>query len=764
MLEYVSTDTPTGTAFLIGTDSKPLAERIKQASTPAADTPTPTDGDADDGDGDRGGPITRFTNEFSPLGLATLEHIGLSGHEIADAVQTRVQELFRNDFPTLKPRFASKCEDCGTEYHMQVDYCQQVGCSGETRPPDPAQKRAGETLLESVNKEGQSLRDIAKAAEFDQWFTGVPVLVLRHSYKIATASTAAGEPGEILHSEPEELVKGDPKRIVPVVDENRRIGGYWWACPRCRSEDGYDPAGEPGHCEECGAKLKEVYFAEGEYWRGRSGDAYDTFYFREEILTYPYAYPRLHGLDGLSPVHHGWLKQLIIEFQDNYAAAFYDPDSDRLPNQFMILHTTNADKWEDQLQSARKNAKEDKYDSPIFANEYSPQDQSTPEVQVVDAMPDELLGQNQDLKQTFKKDIRQIVNVSDIYDSDMSEAGGLNNEGLQIEVTNRSIADQMHDYTEGWLDTLAKRLGIEDYKIGFLESTGPEADELRAEVEAGIRADEAGLDARFEGDEVEIADGEIDVQRADPAVGTGGSAGGGGPGMPTPGSDVAQSADNSNHDYGPDAGQKARDIGTAIETLEKAHKHLVWPDLAEQKASEPFFDRDEEMPEFVKEAIRKAIDRGAISTVSEKLPDRVSVREVRQFFREKLTQPQGWSLESLSKDYADRFDVDPDDAEQAVRTQTSSTLNKGREIGYREQGEIDERLFKWVGPIDDRKTDASWEVLEKTNPDHGGEPRPLDELKEIVAEARGRHFPNLTGAEWMDGWQDRDTYVEHFED
>lgn len=740
---YVRQDTDDGAAFLIGTSDETFTSRIKQAAGTTSETPTPS-GDDDDRDG---GPVTRFTNAFSPLSMGVLEHLGLNGHEIATDVRTRVHELYRNEFPVLKPRFERKCTSCDAEYDERVDECRE--CGGDVREPDVAEKRAAEKLAESVNKEGQSLRQLAESCEWDQWLNGVPVIVIRHEYTVAN--------GEVIKRSPTEIVKGDPKRLVPVVDENRRIGGYWWACPRCRSHEKYEAEASDGRCQHCDTQLREVYFAEFD-----ESDEVDGYYFEEEVLTFPWAFPRLHGLDGLAPTHHNWLKQLIIDFQDRYAGAFYDPESDRLPNQFIVLHTTNPDAWESRLQSAREGSKEDVYDSPVFTNEYSSADSSTPEVQVVDAMPDELLGQNQDLRDTYKKDIRQSIGITDVYDSDMQDAGGLNNEGLQLEVTDRSLATQMHDYTTGWLDELAKRLGIEDWKFGYIPSAGTDAEDLLAEIEAGIRAEQAGLDARLADGQSEVADGEFEVDLGIGPDDQGDQPGGMGNG---PMGRTDDGGDYSRHDYGPEvkAGTGAGDLSDATETLFKAHQHLVWPDLVEQKASEPFWSQDEDMPEFVQDLIERGIRSTTISKLSEHLPATATRSDVRNFFEQKLSQPQGWSLRSLTTDFADEFGITEQKAEDAVRLRTKQFLDKGRELGYEAQGNTDDRLFKWVGPIDDAKTDSSWEILEKTNPDHGGTPRTLPELKRIVQEARSKHFPELTDAEWADGWQDRDTYVEHFD-
>ena len=718
-----------------GTEDE-LKNHVDQKLHSQTDTPPP-----DNGDAQGGGMVRRFNELFAPFDAASLEGIGLSGHELSDAIRTRRNELYRNKFPLLRPRFESKCENCGTEYDEDVDECKICG-SDELRSPDPAEKRRAQQLFESVNKEGQSLRDVAKYAEDYQWLLGVSVLVVRHQYYQATED-AVFSPGEVIHHEPEEIVVGDPKSIKPVVDEDGRIGNYWWACPVCRGEEAtpavYD---SDGYCDACDARLHEVYFAEGD----SSSKKPDKVYFEHEVVTWAFPQPRLNGLDGLAPTSQVWLKQAILDFMDKYAGAFYDPDSERLPGKFMILHTTNPDHWDAQLDKAREGAKEDPYDSPIFTNEYSPQDSSTPEVQVIDTMPSELLGQNGELKSDYKSDIRQAIGISDVHDSDLEDAGGLNNEGLQLEVTDRSIASQQHDYVEGWLDELAKILNINDWKITFVPSGDREIDQLLKNIEAGRKADEAGLDATMQDGKTQVADGEFDA----PEPGGAPSGGlGGGPGPPQGGNDGVE---------------EQADARRAVDVLQDAYEHVVWADDVdgvEQKA-EPFFDEDEDVPEFAKQLVNRAIQSGAVFADFDQLGAGARLK-LTDFFADKLTQPQGWSLDSLANDIADEFDVDREYAEDIARNEAGNILKKSREIGYKEQGLDDEAEFKWVGPEDDRKHEACWWLLEKTNPDHGGTPRPLDELKELVQEANRRFVEGHDARDWSPHIGCRDAYVRHYD-
>lgn len=686
-------NTDDGALFVVGFDDTDAADSITQHLGQDTETPTPSGGNQDR----RGGPVRRFTSTFASLPLGQLRRLALGGHETATAIRKRTDELYRNEFPLLKPRFERKCRECGAEFDTERDTCSV--CDGPTRSPDPAQKRRADRLFESVNKEGQSLRELAKRCEPDQWLAGVSAIVIRHEYRRVDDSRFTDAP-VALQGEPEELRRADPASLVPVVDEAGRIGGYWWTCPFHRS----NPADEPGRCAECGCARREVYYAE----ETREETQY---YFRDEVVTWAYPFPRLNGLDGLAPAAHIWIKQAVIDMMDRYGAAYFDTDSDRLPNQFMILHTTNPDHWEEQLQQERQEDG-DPYDSPMFTNQYSPQDNSAPEVDVIDVMPDELLGQSDQLRSQYKSDIRQAIGISDVHDSDLEDAGGLNNEGLQIEITDRSIASQQHDYVEGWLDTLCKRLGIDDWRVEFVPSNGQDADELRRQVRAGSLADQAGLDARIEDGAVRVADGEIDASEGATAP-------------DAPGSE-------------PDA---ATGIGPqdAAQTMQAALRHIAWGDPLEQEG-EPVFDEDDDVPPNVQNRIERAAAQTDFREV-----DGAPAPALREFFSRKLTQRQGWSLDSVASGLQDEFGFERDYAETVGRSESATILTRAKRMAFEdlEEGADQNVLYYWTGPDDADTTEGCQQLKELTNPDHGGTPRPKDEFLDLMREVSDEYFAGV---------------------
>jgi hypothetical protein len=758
-------DLPDGAAlFALPHDPNKAAESIQRdigQKTDSAPTETPDPTASDDevlDPTEDGGPLRRFTDIKSPLGMVGLESLAKDEDEIAKAISARSDEIYRNEFPVITPKWECRCQDCEAEFDDDVDACPECGCE-DFATPDAGERRELRELFDSINKEGQSMRQVGKITDEDHSRLGVLTWVLRWQYltgpRDVDAAGAAGQ--QILTRKFDELVRGDAKRIRPVVDENGRLGNVWWTCPLHRNEavvnaTQYD--GGQTRCPECGCDLREVHYVElGQ----AAGNRVEKYFFEHEIVMHAGHIPQAHGLDGLSPVHLVWLEQAILHWMDVYAAEFFNPHSERTPNKFLIVHTSNPDHFEKQLDQAKDEAQQNPYKSGIFYNQIAPDQSANTEAQVIDVMGEELLGQSEDLRKRYENHIRTVFGVTDVFDSELEDAGGLNNEGLQLEVTDRSIAAAQQDYSDGPYDELLRYLGYEDWRVGFVPPREQDLEEQRQAVRLLREAAGIGLPARMENGQPVIGDGEAEApaQAAPDAPDDEDPLQGDPDDMSVPPPD-----DESGNASADDAVEALRD-------LTEAQKHLTWtePDGAVgQKAAEPFWDRDEDVPEFVREAIEEALRSGAIREISDDLPAGITRRDVESFFEDKLTQPQGWSIRSLAEDYADRFGVGVDEAVQNVRRQTKSVLDKGRELGYERQTEDaeDEPVFKWVGPIDDDKTDASWEVLEQTNPDHGGTPRPLPELKQIVADARDRHFPDLD-AEWADSWQDRDTFVEHFE-
>ncbi|QCC57355.1 hypothetical protein [Natrinema thermotolerans] len=742
-------------AFIHPQYSKRLAKQSALAGLSTQTEPTP------DPSGDKEhevGGIVRRANEFrTNLGPVALESIGLHGMEISKAIKQRADELYRNQFPRFEPRFTRKCTDCGCEYDEEIERCDE--CNAPTREPSQQQRTDAEEFFRSVNREGQSLRELYKFLARDAGRLGVWVHVVKKTYGVIN--------GEVIERI-DELVRADSKRIKPVVDTNGRIGGHWWACPVHRPPHGdHDVAEGPGRCDECGADLREVHFAEVEEI---SDDEPTKVYFEDEVITHAPFEPLLAGHDGLSPVAPIWLKQAILEWMDLYAAGFYDQENtNRFPGKMGFVHTTNKTAVEKQLEMAQDEKDEDAYAQGFIYNEIPRgAEGSTNEVQVIDMMSDEILGQSDQLKKDYKSDIRSVYGLTDAQDSELEDAGGLNNEGLQLEVNDREKAAAQQDLRDGPLQKLMDVLGYDDWQLTFVPPQREEEEPSTLEtIQAAATAKQNGIPIEIEDGQVEIldTDGPMDV---DDHAGEDAASDGPDDDPPTevdpPDASVDVEAAGTGGPRNADESYADRD--EALRTLEEGFKHLVWPTNdeligLEQQSREPFFADDEDMPQFVEDLVEEAIERGVIH-LGQYDAANVTGNAVKDFLEDQLTQPQGWSLRSLAENFADRWKISVEEAMDTLRPQVASVLNESRKIGYEQLPESDERLFKWIGPDDEETTDACEWMKKRTNPKYGGDPVTLDELEDLIEEAQSRWFPSFSG-DMAVHYNERHTFVQHYD-
>jgi len=147
----------------------------------------------------------------------------------------------------------------------------------------------------------------------------------------------------------------------------------------------------------------------------------------------------------------------------------------------------------------------------------------------------------------------------------------------------------------------------------------------------------------------------------------------------------------------------------------------------------------EEVPEFVKQYIRDAIDDGALFSDFDRIPSR-DLMKLRSVFKDELTT-DGWTINSM-RDTLMSFapDLDKFEAERIARTETAAVLNTAREESY--VIEYPDAKFYWSGRLDNRTTAACEWLVKTTNPYHGGDPVPLEELKELIEEAP-THDPDM---------------------
>jgi len=186
-------------------------------------------------------------------------------------------------------------------------------------------------------------------------------------------------------------------------------------------------------------------------------------------------------------------------------------------------------------------------------------------------------------------------------------------------------------------------------------------------------------------------------------------------------------------------------------SLIDAHKSQIQPDSVDD-IEKRAWNRDDEVPEYVREGVLESIDRGAIFDQIQSVPG--TLREtLEDTLRDSLTQPQGWSLDSITDRLSDAFPgVDDEALETVARTETTSVLNEAREVGYESREDADRFRFYWQGSEDSRTTQLCEDLMIATGSASGtpeafdnypGESVDMKTLVRLEREASNYHFPDL---------------------
>lgn len=157
-------------------------------------------------------------------------------------------------------------------------------------------------------------------------------------------------------------------------------------------------------------------------------------------------------------------------------------------------------------------------------------------------------------------------------------------------------------------------------------------------------------------------------------------------------------------------------------------EHALWSDDPGRQLFGGF--ADEQIPEFVKQRLREVIlSGGVLFSDFETVPD-AARQAVQETMLDSLETRHGWSIDSIANNLQDTVDLTQTEAERIARSETQAIVASGREAGYQERLDMEEARFDWVGPDDNRNSDACpW--IKAQIPDEGVS---MDRLKELIQE------------------------------
>lgn len=424
-------------------------------------------------------PAMDYMNNFSaggiqyqryPYSLNDIYETFFLSDTLFTCANARTKAVFRNGYETA-PVFVRKCPECLTEFQADNEECTE--CGAKTREPDETQRKQINILFnaftDKVNANGQNIQVVQELNDTDLNAVDDMFLLTLFEYEFSGS--------KISNMTPREIVRGDPRVMKLIADRSGRPGfgddgKPIYACVIHRFQ--------PQKTEKCQCG-KDNFIAYHVAMNSYAGGK-DIYYFDWEVIHESKFHPSLtYGTPNPFKV---WRKVHALMAMDKFIMDYYTKE--RMPRSGVIFDTNNIPDLKAQIQEARDKQKQNSAE-PLYLG-VKRDAGSGPVATVIELMKplDEM--QYIDSREEMRRTIGAAYGVMPMFQGDLSASGGLNNEGLQITVTNQVIeTDQiLHNRV---LKKLVKNFGITDFTIKL--KPHEESDEM-AEIQIEIaRADHA---------------------------------------------------------------------------------------------------------------------------------------------------------------------------------------------------------------------------------------------------------------------------------
>ena len=282
------------------------------------------------------------------------------------------------------------------------------------------------------------------------------------------------ETKEIAFYRVKEIMRGDPIYMRIIADKRGVRGGRYRVCPMHRDVV-RSYAEEEKNCEVCGHKLEDVHYV------NTAGSGKTQYYLEGEVIHVSKYNPS--KLYGRSPVSSLWRQAMTLTAMDNYMYTAYSKR--RMPKGLISVTTDNLESMKSFFKSMDEKLERDPHYIPKIGIESNTGKGGVNWVKFMDTLEEmQYLAVRDEMRQR----IASFYGVSNVFMMDTGKSGGLNNEGMQILVTNRAVEFGHKVYTEHLFPRLMEQLDVEDWRLTLYPNE--EEDEVtrlrRDEMEVNI--------------------------------------------------------------------------------------------------------------------------------------------------------------------------------------------------------------------------------------------------------------------------------------
>jgi len=399
------------------------------------------------------------------------------------------QEIFRRGYVWEKS-YEALCKNCGKKHQKPVTECSRCG-SEDLRLPDPKQLEYIEKFLDRyVNKSEQLFIDVLRELEDD-------LNTMDDAYIVMVKEYFIDGNGKIRMHRVKELYRGDPVTMYIYADENGVRGTKGFTCVNHRDIISTEPH---EMCETCGSNLFPIHYV------NRVGGE-DQYFLEGEVLHFSkYSPSRLYGLSPILTLYNHIMTLIAME---NYVNSSYTKS--RMPRGLLAVQTRNMESMRSFWRSVKEKMEQDPHFIPVMGIEAENGKGAVEWIKFMDSLKEmDYVSVKDDLRDR----ISAFYGVSKVFMADNTTSGGLNNEGMQILVTNRAVQMAQNVYNNYVFPFLVKQFGITDWNLRLPPSE--EEDEIavlrKREIEVNIAASIKNLGFEIEMDE----DGQFTYTKPEP--------------------------------------------------------------------------------------------------------------------------------------------------------------------------------------------------------------------------------------------------------
>lgn len=314
----------------------------------------------------------------------------------------------------------------------------------------PRQLRKIERFLRCANDNGQSFLEVLREFEDD-------LNTLDDAYLLVVKDYGISDDNRIVGSRVKEIIRINPINVLLCLDMQERLG---------YDENGNAIYFKLGDRENvCHEKIDPVTGLPNlrAHYKIRTAEGGDMYYNKNEICHCSKYKPS--KTYGFSPLFALYNKVSTLLNQDNYIRKYYG--SEKPVKSLLFVNTKNTNSLIAAFNKLRDMISRNPHQIyPLCVDT----EQGRQPAQFINFMNNLQEMQYTEVRNEMRQVIGAIFGVSAVFMNDVSTSGGLNNEGLQITVTNRAVELGQHIYNHKVIPFVLRQMGISDYEVILVPS------------------------------------------------------------------------------------------------------------------------------------------------------------------------------------------------------------------------------------------------------------------------------------------------------